>query len=156
MLSKIVGCKKSEIKNNLQPLVENYPDIGWGSHLFMCSSKNQQTVKDLWCYLVTIVFFQMIWVLLKLWYFCPSTVIMCIDSFPYSRKSHLSAVLFFRGLIRGRERHVILQRLMELKQNIRTEGNEEQILFTDIQAALNTDCFAGTPFTCLSSIVPDS
>lgn len=98
-LSKIVGCKKSEIKNNLEPLVENYPDI---------------------------------------------------------RKSHLSAVLYFRGVIRGRERNIVLQRLMELKQNMKSKGNKEQVLFSEIQAAVNTDCFAGTPFTCLSSFFPDS
>ncbi|KAI7806031.1 exocyst complex component 3-like protein 4 [Triplophysa rosa] len=98
-LSKIVGCKKSEIKNNLQPLVENYPDI---------------------------------------------------------RKSHMSAVLYFRGVIRGRGKHIVLERLMELKRSITNEGNKEQFLFSEIQAAVNTDCFAGSPFTCLPFMVPDS
>ncbi|XP_056616708.1 exocyst complex component 3-like protein 4 [Triplophysa dalaica] len=98
-LSKIVGCKKSEIKNNLQPLVENYPDI---------------------------------------------------------RKSHMSAVLYFRGVIRGRDKHIVLERLMELKSSITNKRTEEQVLFTEIQAAVNTDCFAGSPFTCLSFMVPDS
>lgn len=96
-LSKIVGCKKSDITHNLQPLVENCPDF---------------------------------------------------------RKSHLSAVLYFRGVIRGREKQIVLRRLMELKQRIGNEGNKEHVLFSEIQAAVNTDCFAGTPFTCFSFIVP--
>ncbi|XP_051504481.1 exocyst complex component 3-like protein 4 isoform X2 [Myxocyprinus asiaticus] len=99
LLSKIIECRKSEVKMNLQPLVENYPDI---------------------------------------------------------RKSHLSAVLYFRGIIRGREKHIILQQLTELKKNIGDAGNKEHAFFSEIQEAVNTDCFAGTPFSCLSLIVPDS
>ncbi|XP_051506633.1 exocyst complex component 3-like protein 4 isoform X1 [Myxocyprinus asiaticus] len=98
-LSKIVGCKKTDVKMYLQPMVENYPDI---------------------------------------------------------RKSHLSAVLYFRGIIRGREKHIILQRLTELKESFGNVGNKEYALFSEIQAAVNTDCLAGTPFSCLSLIVPDS
>ncbi|XP_016123820.1 exocyst complex component 3-like protein 4 isoform X2 [Sinocyclocheilus grahami] len=98
-LSNIIGCKKSDVKRNLQPLVENYPDI---------------------------------------------------------RKGHLSAVLYFRGIIRGREKHAILQKLAELKQRTGNTGNREQALFSEIQAAVNTDCLAGTPFSCLSFIGPDS
>ncbi|KTF93849.1 hypothetical protein cypCar_00032092 [Cyprinus carpio] len=98
-LSMIIGCKKSDVKQHLQPLVNNYPDI---------------------------------------------------------RKGHLSAVLYFRGIIRGREKHIILQRLAELKQRTENTGNREQALFSEIQAAVNTDCLTGTPFSCLSFIVPDS
>lgn len=97
-LSQIIGCKKSDVKHNLKPLVENYPDI---------------------------------------------------------RRSHLSSVLYFRGIIRGREKHVILQRLAELKQSLGSSGNKEQALFSEIQASANTDCLAGTPFSCLSFIMPD-
>ncbi|KAG1950583.1 exocyst complex component 3-like protein [Pimephales promelas] len=98
-LSKIIGCRKSDVKHNLQPLVENYPDI---------------------------------------------------------RRSHLSAVLYFRGIIRGRERHIILQRLAELKESIGNAGNKEHALFNQIQAAVNTDCLPGTTFSCLSLIMPNS
>ncbi|XP_043085424.1 exocyst complex component 3-like protein 4 isoform X2 [Puntigrus tetrazona] len=97
-LSDIIGCKKSDVKNNLKPLVDNYPDI---------------------------------------------------------RKAHLSAVLYFRGIIRGREKHIILQRLVELKQKTGSAGNREQALFSEIQAAVNTDCLAGTPFSCMSFIGPE-
>ncbi|ROK15755.1 Exocyst complex component 3-like protein 4 [Anabarilius grahami] len=98
-LSKIIGCRKSHVKHNLQPLVENYPDI---------------------------------------------------------RKSHLSAVLYFRGIIRGREKHIILQRLAELKESIGNAGSKEHALFNEIQAAVNTECLPGTTFSCLSFIIPDS
>ncbi|XP_077053153.1 exocyst complex component 3-like protein 4 [Siphateles boraxobius] len=98
-LSKIIGCRKSDVKHNLQPLVENYPDI---------------------------------------------------------RRSHLSAVLYFRGIIRGRERHIILQRLAELKESIGNAGNKEHALFNQIQAAVNTECLPGTTFSCLSFIMPNS
>ncbi|XP_026080181.1 exocyst complex component 3-like protein 4 [Carassius auratus] len=98
-LSNIIGCKKSDVICNLQPLVDNYPDIG---------------------------------------------------------KGHLSAVLYFRGIIRGREKQTILQRLAELKQRTGNTGNREQALFSEIQATVNTDCLAGTPFSCLSFTVPDS
>ncbi|XP_059422661.1 exocyst complex component 3-like protein 4 [Carassius carassius] len=94
-LSNIIGCKKSDVIHNLQPLVDNYPDIG---------------------------------------------------------KGHLSAVLYFRGIIRGREKHAILQRLAELKQRTGNTGNREQALFSEIQATVNTDCLAGTPFSCLSIV----
>ncbi|XP_048060344.1 exocyst complex component 3-like protein 4 [Megalobrama amblycephala] len=98
-LSKIIGCRKSDVKLNLQPLVENYPDI---------------------------------------------------------RKSHLSAVLYFRGIIRGREKHIILQRLAELKESVGNAGSKEHALFNEIQAADNTECLPGTTFSCLSFIMPDS
>ncbi|RXN24792.1 exocyst complex component 3 4 isoform X1 [Labeo rohita] len=98
-LSKIIGCKKSEVKNNLNPLVQSYPDIS---------------------------------------------------------KSHLSAVLYFRGITRGREKHIILQHLEEEKQRSGNTGNKNQAFFSEIQAAVNTDCLAGTPFSCLSFFVPDS
>lgn len=98
-LSKIIGCKKRDVKDNLKPLVKNYPDI---------------------------------------------------------RKSHLSAVLYFRGIVRGREKHIILQKLAELKVSIGNAGNKEHALFNEIQAAVNTECLPGTTFSCLSFIMPDS
>ncbi|KAK7148916.1 hypothetical protein R3I93_013057 [Phoxinus phoxinus] len=98
-LSKIIGCRKSDVKHNLQPLVENYPDIG---------------------------------------------------------RSHLSAVLYFRGIIRGRERHIILQRLAELKESTGNAGKKERALFNQIEAAVNTNCLPGTTFSCLSFIMPNS
>ncbi|XP_036429448.1 exocyst complex component 3-like protein 4 [Colossoma macropomum] len=99
-LSKIVGQKnKSEIKNNLKPLIDDYPDIG---------------------------------------------------------KKHLSAVLYFRGMIRGRERQVILQKLTELKRLPRNAGDMQHALFAEIQPAVNTDCLANMPFSCFSVLIPES
>ncbi|KAI4902132.1 hypothetical protein NFI96_025541 [Prochilodus magdalenae] len=99
-LSNIVGQKnKSEIKNNLKPLIDDYPDIS---------------------------------------------------------KKHLSAVLYFRGMIRGRERQLALQKLSELKRLSRNAGNMQHALFTEIQPAVNTDCLANIPFFCFSALIPDS
>lgn len=99
-LSKIVGQRnKSEIKNNLKPLVNDYPDIS---------------------------------------------------------KKHLSAVLYFRGMSRGRERQLILQKLSELKRLHKISGKAEHALFTEIQPAVNTDCLANLPFSCFSMLIPDS
>ncbi|KAG9275276.1 exocyst complex component 3-like protein 4 [Astyanax mexicanus] len=99
-LSKIVGQRnKSEIKNNLKQLVNDYPDIS---------------------------------------------------------KKHLSAVLYFRGMSRGRERQVILQKLSELKRLHKISGKTEHALFTEIQPAVNTDCLANLPFSCFSMLLPDS
>ncbi|KAL7890075.1 hypothetical protein AOLI_G00023330 [Acnodon oligacanthus] len=99
-LSKIVGQKnKSEIKNNLKPLINDYPDIG---------------------------------------------------------KKHLSAVLYFRGMIRGREKQVILQKLTELKRLHSNAGNMQHVFFAEIQPAVNTDCLANMPFSCFSVLIPES
>ncbi|TRY68153.1 hypothetical protein DNTS_030032 [Danionella cerebrum] len=97
-LSKIIGCKKREVKDNLKPLVETYPDF---------------------------------------------------------KKCHLAAVLYFRGIVRGREKHLILERLARLTQTLGDSGNKEQALFSQIQAAINTECLPWNPFSCLASILPD-
>ncbi|XP_066535890.1 exocyst complex component 3-like protein 4 isoform X2 [Hoplias malabaricus] len=99
-LSKIIGNRnKCEIKNNLKPLVDDYPDFS---------------------------------------------------------KKHLSAVLYFRGLLRGRERQLILQELSELKRNPSNVGITQHALFTEIQPAVNTDCLANMPFSCFSVLIPQS
>ncbi|KAL4656364.1 exocyst complex component 3-like protein 4 [Arapaima gigas] len=76
-LCSIIGQKnKKEIKNCLQPLVRDYPDIS---------------------------------------------------------QKHLSAVLYFRGMVRGRERQLILHRLGELKKTMQDPRPRGQALFSDIQ-----------------------
>ncbi|XP_030213309.1 exocyst complex component 3-like protein 4 [Gadus morhua] len=82
-LSEIIGqVDKKDIKNHLQPLVEQYPDI---------------------------------------------------------REKHLAAVLYFRGLIRGRERQAVLRRFSELQKEAgpRAAGGSSRSLFRDIQPAGN-------------------
>ncbi|CAL8303603.1 unnamed protein product [Boreogadus saida] len=82
-LSEIIGqVDKKDIKNHLQPLVEQYPDM---------------------------------------------------------REKHLAAVLYFRGLIRGRERQAVLRRFSELQKEAgpRAGGASGRSLFRDIQPAGN-------------------
>ncbi|XP_015233945.1 PREDICTED: exocyst complex component 3-like protein 4 [Cyprinodon variegatus] len=100
-LSKIIGEKnKTDIKSNVQPLLEHYPD--------------------------------------------------------FSRK-HLVAVLSFRGLNKGREYHLILQKLTALKKEAgSTSTDRSQVLFEDIQVTANTDCFSNLPSFCVSFLQSDS
>ncbi|KAJ3613761.1 hypothetical protein NHX12_020007 [Muraenolepis orangiensis] len=94
-LSDIIGREdKKDIKNHLQPLVEQYPDL---------------------------------------------------------REKHLAAVLYFRGLARGRERQVILQRFAELQRTVSRAS--DRILFRDMTVTVNTDCL---PFACMTFLLPDS
>ncbi|KAF3845376.1 hypothetical protein F7725_008539 [Dissostichus mawsoni] len=66
---------------------------------------------------------------------------------------HLVAVLYFRGLIRGREHQLILQKFTELKKH-KAEQTKTRAEFYFIPA--NTDCFSHLPFSCLSSLLPDN
>ncbi|KAF3845375.1 hypothetical protein F7725_008538 [Dissostichus mawsoni] len=68
-------------------------------------------------------------------------------------KKHLVAVLYFRGLIRGREHQLILQKFTELKKH-KAEQTKTRAEFYFIPA--NTDCFSHLPFSCLSSLLPDN
>nr|XP_046165486.1 exocyst complex component 3-like protein 4 isoform X1 [Oncorhynchus gorbuscha]XP_046165487.1 exocyst complex component 3-like protein 4 isoform X1 [Oncorhynchus gorbuscha]XP_046165490.1 exocyst complex component 3-like protein 4 isoform X1 [Oncorhynchus gorbuscha] len=83
---------------------------------------------------------------------------LLVADYPDISKKHLSAVLYFRGLMRGRERQVILQRLTELKRELGTAGNigdNRRALFSDMQVTVtNTDCLADIPLFCF--LLPDS
>uniref|UniRef100_A0A8C6SL30 Exocyst complex component 3-like 4 n=1 Tax=Neogobius melanostomus TaxID=47308 RepID=A0A8C6SL30_9GOBI len=74
-------------------------------------------------------------------------VLHCPD---FSRK-HLVAVLWFRGLVRGREHRQILQNLSALKKDIPIP-DKKRVLFSEMQVTVNTDCFTNLPFSCLSFI----
>ncbi|CAL8273754.1 unnamed protein product [Merluccius merluccius] len=96
-LSDIIGRKdKKDIKNHLQPLVEQYPDL---------------------------------------------------------REKHLAAVLYFRGLLRGRERQAILQRFSELQRKAASKAARasDRSLFRDMQCTVghSEHWLAQLPFTCL-------
>lgn len=73
-------------------------------------------------------------------------------------KKHLVAVLYFRGLLRGREHQQILQRLSELKKKLGDgdAGDRSRVLFGDMQVTVNTDCLSNLPFSCLSFLLPDN
>lgn len=72
---------------------------------------------------------------------------MCSPPPPCSRK-HLLAVLDFRGLKRGREKQLILQRLADVKKQLGARGAGRRVLFSDMPVAANTDCLSNLPFSC--------
>ncbi|KAF1374412.1 hypothetical protein PFLUV_G00228830 [Perca fluviatilis] len=78
-----------------------------------------------------------------------------VEHYPDFSRKHLVAVLYFRGLLRGREHQLILQRLMELKKKLGS-GDKNRVLFSDMQVTVNTDCLSNLPFSCLSSLLPDN
>ncbi|XP_029901166.1 exocyst complex component 3-like protein 4 [Myripristis murdjan] len=78
------------------------------------------------------------------------------EHFPDISKKHLGAVLYFRGLLRGRERQLILQRLTQLKRELGTRADQSRALFGNMEVAVNTDCLADLPFSCLSFLRPDN
>lgn len=59
------------------------------------------------------------------------------------------AVLHFRGLLRGREYQLILQKLTDVKKTPGS-GDKSRALFTDIPVTVNTDCLSKLPFSCFS------
>lgn len=59
------------------------------------------------------------------------------------------AVLYFRGLMRGREHRRILQSFAELKKSVGGGGDKSCLLFSDMPVAVNTDCLSNLPFSCL-------
>ncbi|XP_054861986.1 exocyst complex component 3-like protein 4 isoform X2 [Amphiprion ocellaris] len=74
-----------------------------------------------------------------------------VKHYPDFSKKHLVAVLYFRGLMRGREHQQILQKLSALKKEPNTSGSDRnQVLFGDMQVTVNTDCFSNLPFSCFS------
>ncbi|XP_073339797.1 exocyst complex component 3-like protein 4 [Pagrus major] len=80
-----------------------------------------------------------------------------VEHYPDFSKKHLVAVLYFRGLLRGREHQLILQRLSELKKKLGDGGGDRsRVLFGDMQVTVNTDCLSNLPFSCLSCLLPDS
>uniref|UniRef100_A0A671XJF5 Exocyst complex component 3-like 4 n=1 Tax=Sparus aurata TaxID=8175 RepID=A0A671XJF5_SPAAU len=81
-----------------------------------------------------------------------------VEHYPDFSKKHLVAVLYFRGLLRGREHQQILQRLSELKKKLGDgdAGDRSRVLFGDMQVTVNTDCLSNLPFSCLSFLLPDN
>ncbi|KAL3969145.1 hypothetical protein ACER0C_029102 [Sarotherodon galilaeus] len=99
-LSNIIGQKNTtDIKNHLQPVIENYPDFS---------------------------------------------------------KKHLVAVLYFRGLMRGHEHQLILRRLTALKKEVDIASSDRnQVLFSNMQVTVNTNCLSNFPYSCVSFLMPD-
>lgn len=70
-------------------------------------------------------------------------------------KKHLVAVLWFRGLVRGREHRQILQNLSQLKKNAPII-DKKRLLFSEMQVTVNTDCLSNLPFSCFSFFIPQN
>ncbi|XP_034715017.1 exocyst complex component 3-like protein 4 [Etheostoma cragini] len=80
-----------------------------------------------------------------------------VEHYPDFSRKHLVAVLYFRGLVRGREHQLILQRLTELKNKLGSVGvDKSRVLFGDMQVTVNTDCFSNMPFSCLNFLMPNN
>ncbi|XP_070698445.1 exocyst complex component 3-like protein 4 [Pempheris klunzingeri] len=80
-----------------------------------------------------------------------------VEHYPDFSKKHLVAVLYFRGVLRGREHQLILRRLAELKRKQGSaDGHKSRVLFGDMQVTVNTDCLSNLPLSCLSFLLPDN
>lgn len=85
------------------------------------------------------------------------TGIICSFCFSTCSRKHLVAVLNFRGRLRGRERHMILQQLAELKKTVGSgSGSQQRVLFSSMEVTANTDCLSRLPFSCLGFLLPDN
>ncbi|XP_041828791.1 exocyst complex component 3-like protein 4 isoform X2 [Melanotaenia boesemani] len=78
-----------------------------------------------------------------------------VQHYPDFGRKHLVAVLYFRGLVRGREHQLILQQLSVLKRGAAIR-DRSQALFGDMQVTTKTECLSGLPFSCLNFLLPDS
>ncbi|XP_071353706.1 exocyst complex component 3-like protein 4 [Trachinotus anak] len=81
-----------------------------------------------------------------------------MKDYPDFSRNHLVAVLHFRGLMRGREHHLILQRFKEVKKNLSSSsgGDKTKVLFGDMEVTVNTDCLSNLPFSCFSFLLPNN
>ncbi|KAM9842135.1 exocyst complex component 3-like protein 4 [Aulostomus maculatus] len=80
-----------------------------------------------------------------------------VEHYPDFSKKHLVAVLNFRGLMRGHEYQLILQRFSKLKKTLGgAGGNTNRVLFGDMVVTVNPGCLSSLPFSCLSSLLPDN
>ncbi|KAM9777699.1 exocyst complex component 3-like protein 4 [Neosynchiropus ocellatus] len=78
-----------------------------------------------------------------------------VEHYPDFSRKNLVAVLYFRGLMRGREHQRILQKLSELRRNVNpADIAMHQVLFSDMVVSVNTDCLSNLPFSCLSFLFP--
>ncbi|MEQ2286822.1 hypothetical protein AMECASPLE_006352 [Ameca splendens] len=70
-----------------------------------------------------------------------------VKHYPDFSKKHLVAVLYFRGLQRGREHHLILQQFTTLKKEEGSSSTDSsQVFFGDMQVTTNTSCLSKLPF----------
>ncbi|XP_012731431.2 exocyst complex component 3-like protein 4 isoform X1 [Fundulus heteroclitus] len=80
-----------------------------------------------------------------------------VEHYPDFSRKHLVAVLYFRGLKKGREYNLILQKLTTLKKEVDSSSiNRSQVLFGDMQVTANTDCLPSLPLVCVNFLQPNS
>ncbi|CAI5697060.1 exocyst complex component 3-like protein 4 isoform X3 [Oreochromis niloticus] len=79
-----------------------------------------------------------------------------VQHYPDFSKKHLVAVLYFRGLMRGHEHQLILRRLTALKKEVDIASSDRnQVLFSNMQVTVNTNCLSNFPYSCVSFLMPD-
>ncbi|MED6277044.1 hypothetical protein CHARACLAT_009111 [Characodon lateralis] len=70
-----------------------------------------------------------------------------VKHYPDFSRKHLVAVLYFRGLQRGREHHLILQQFTTLKKEVASSNTDSsQVFFGDMQVTTNTSFLSKLPF----------
>lgn len=79
---------------------------------------------------------------------------LTLNLFLIFSKRHLSAVLYFRGVTRGRQRQMTLQKLSDLQKHANAESTQH-VLFSEIEASASK-LLANMPFSCLSSFTTGS
>ncbi|XP_039459600.1 exocyst complex component 3-like protein 4 isoform X2 [Oreochromis aureus] len=80
-----------------------------------------------------------------------------VQHYPDFSKKHLVAVLYFRGLMRGHEHQLILRRLTALKKEVDIASSDRnQVLFSNMQVTVNTNCLSNFPYSCVSFLMPDN
>ncbi|XP_077420104.1 exocyst complex component 3-like protein 4 [Vanacampus margaritifer] len=84
-----------------------------------------------------------------------------LDQYPDFSWRHLTAVLAFRGVFRGREHQRILHRLNQLKESTvaaatsqQRHHDDDRRLFRDMEAAVRTDCLSDVSFFCFTFVFP--
>ncbi|XP_029972565.1 exocyst complex component 3-like protein 4 [Salarias fasciatus] len=84
-----------------------------------------------------------------------------VELYPDFSRKHLVAIMDFRGLLRGREHQLIVQRLAALKKDAAgaaagDSSAESRVLFGDMHVTVNSDCLSSLPLVCLAVLRPDS
>uniref|UniRef100_G3NLF7 Exocyst complex component 3 n=1 Tax=Gasterosteus aculeatus aculeatus TaxID=481459 RepID=G3NLF7_GASAC len=72
-----------------------------------------------------------------------------VEHYPDFSQKHLVAVLNFRGLRRGREHQLILQRHAQLQEKTGAAGERSHAFFSNMPVAVQAGCLSNVPFSCL-------
>ncbi|XP_054653562.1 exocyst complex component 3-like protein 4 [Dunckerocampus dactyliophorus] len=81
-----------------------------------------------------------------------------LEQYPDFSSTHLTAVLTFRGLLRGREHQQILLRLRQLRKTaaiataLKDCDDKHRWFFRSMEVTVHTDCLSNVSFFCLTLI----